>query len=240
MKFTVPAFLIPLALLPLADAAPAHVSTKAGQVTVRAQAGGRVLLTVPADARQTVSAEQQGQSLLVTLVRQQPSQITLIALNAITGRRLWKQAFAANFNKTYTHGGQFFVEYATSGAQLNIHTLIWDGRSATTEEIPGRMLARSAAALLFNTENDMNPYEPAQLKLVRYTPRVSESSVLNYVVPGRPDCGDFELDVTEGEATKFTGKYVYAIRRDRCGTFVARFDWTGESTKPLVYPKSQN
>lgn len=228
--------LMSLTGLSLAGAVPAPVTIHGPKVTVQARPGGRILLTVPARPDQTVQAEQVGQAVLVTISQQRPAHLTLIALNT-AGRRLWKQEVAANLNRTITHSGQFLVEYVTSGAQLNIHTLIWNGRAETTQEIPGRLLARNKDALLFNTENELNPYEAAQLTFTRFTPATATRTGLTYRVPARPRCGDPQLDVTDGDPLRLTGRYVYALRQDRCGPFVARFDWTGANDAALVYPR---
>lgn len=237
MTYMRSALILTLTGLPLTGASAASVTTATGHVTVRAQPGGRVLLSLPAQANQKVLAEQQGQSILVTLVQQQPARLTLIALNS-SGQRFWKQAFAANFNKVSTHSGQFFVEYVTSGAQLNVHTLIWDGRSRTTDEIAGRLIAKSPTALLFNVENDLNPYDSVHLEFTRYTPKAANRTRLTFEVPARPQCGEVELDPDEEVTNKLTGRYVYALRRDACGAFVARFDWSGADATALVYPRA--
>ncbi|GGI67768.1 hypothetical protein GCM10010914_30710 [Deinococcus wulumuqiensis] len=210
------------------------VSAQAGRVVAREQVGNRVLWSVPVPSNRTVHTAIRDHTVLIVTAQNRPWDATAATYDLRSGKRWWTQALGGLFTRLYVKNDTFFIEYISTGGESRTNTIIQrEKASRPLAEVPGRMLTQNANALLFSYEGPVNPYEAVTLNYFRYNLEKHQLVPLNYRVPQRPNCGELQKDTTK-VTDRVTNQYVYAMRSDLCGTFVARFDWTKPADTPPV------
>lgn len=78
------------------------------------------------------------------------------------------------------------------------------------------------------------------LPLTRITLSTKKMSSFTVKLPIRTNCGPSNYQDSIPNLT-FTHSFLYALRKDSCGPFIARVDWHGSASQtPLVYPDRRN
>lgn len=173
--------------------------------------------------------------------------VVLSAYVLNTGKPLWTR-------RLYEHHGVFEVELAgTVGRAVLVTTgggdVHWPDISAfdlgsgdAMWRMGGPVVGKTATEVLSVDPGvgDPNQTIPAwSLPLTRASGtyhRGARVTPLDLKIPRRRGCG-FVAYQNGFPGLRFSNRYVYALRRDACGRFVARFDWhAGPMQTPLVYP----
>lgn len=220
-----------------ASASSVLLREKGSQVVVVDRATRQTLLNLSRQPGEKLDVLRSGPSLLV--IRFQRGRLQLTAWNLNPRKVVWTdQQEAALLNRYGVRGKTFFVESATSGAEITVRTLLWTAKEQSWESVGGRLVAESKMALLFNQENGVDPYDPVLLDYRWYDLSRHRLDMHRFTISPRQGCGDVMMPADEEKPIRYTSQYIYAIRQDACGTFVARYRWgVSPDAPPLVYPQ---
>lgn len=121
-----------------------------------------------------------------------------------------------------------------SGYDLASGDLMW--------RVGGTLLGQGHGQALLLSPGVGDPPQPQTPQAIALTRvggtyrEADQATPLLLSVPGRQGCGGVKYQRNYPDLS-FTGRFLYALRRDGCGKFIARFDWhAAEPRPPLIYP----
>ncbi|MFC5598207.1 hypothetical protein [Deinococcus cellulosilyticus] len=131
------------------------------------------------------------------------------------------------------------VVYLSSCSSQNAMVCFTDGFDKWTGRLLFRVYGLPVAVgqgeLLLNEVTHMAGMSFLSVEGTRVNLRTGKSVPVRFQIPPRKGCGNLNLSVAQIARTRFDSTFAYAGQEDRCGTFVARFNWHGpDSQKPVI------
>ncbi|ANE43470.1 PQQ-binding-like beta-propeller repeat protein [Deinococcus puniceus] len=175
------------------------------------------------------------------------SQIILSAYALQTGKLLWQTPILENYANASAgmrgSAGQTLVLSAVSGEPMTgkvqgIALETGNVRWTARQDLVGYT---DIEALVIDLGTGAQPMNSAGLlPLNRITLATGKMASFTVKLPNRPNCGPMNYQGSIPSLT-FAHKFLYALRQDSCGPFIARVDWHGGAAQtPLLYPDRRN
>ncbi|UQN05033.1 hypothetical protein [Deinococcus sp. QL22] len=165
------------------------------------------------------------------------------------GRVLWSRAmraetFPAHEGILHTAplrgvlGRVAYVTSCTDGSRLYCFTAGFDKRSGhPLFTANGTPVAIGAGQLITNYWSDPADMPFTVVQGTRIDLSTGKASRVAFSIPPRPGCGSLNISVGLIGRTTYDARFAYAEQDDKCGAFVARFDWHGpNSQQPVLLP----
>lgn len=134
-----------------------------------------------------------------------------------------------------------YVTYCFDGARLYCMTAGFDKRTGKPLfEASGIPRAMGAGQLITDFRSDPASMSFTVVDGTRLDLNTGKAVEVHFSIPSRPGCGDLNFSLGLSGRTTYDSRYAYAEQDDRCGVFIARFDWHGPTTqKPVILPKKK-
>lgn len=217
------------------DLSGTTVTLAAGRLTARESRTSKLLWSRPAPAGRSALLAGAGDTVLVAVEGARPWTLAYAVHRLRTGELVARASLDAGLMSLDARGGVYLLAVATTGGETHVSTLVLDARTGDrAADVSGVLVGENKDALLFDdTGGVFNPHEAVILRFHAVSLRGLKAREIAWSVPARPTCGPVERrEDASGEWV--TERFVEAARRDRCGAFVARFDWTRPELPPTL------
>lgn len=132
-----------------------------------------------------------------------------------------------------------YVTYCFDGARLSCRTAGFDKHNGKPLlDAEGTPQATGSGQMITNLWTHPAGMSFTVVVGTRIDLATGRAEEVGFSIPPRPGCGSLNLSLGLSGRTTYDSRYAYAEQDDRCGVFVARFDWHGPTTqKPVILPK---
>lgn len=173
--------------------------------------------------------------------------VVLSAYAPATGKLLWNtpvlKGYASTGTQIKVRVGQTLILSSTAGEPMlgklqGISIDTGKVRWTAFQELVGYT---DTEALVIDLGRGAEPMNNAGLlPLTRITLATGKMAFFTVKLSNRPNCGPMNYQDSIPNLT-FTHQFLYALRKDSCGAFIARVNWHGDAAQtPLVYPDRRN